>query len=168
MTEGERLLLVIQVVSTAFIALTFILYFFELRTLRAQLDEAKRSTTAQSLLSLINFLQVEHVREARELVITTLRNRPYKDWDAEQKRAASKVCSCYDVAAILIRMDLVPLEPIVDNWGPSIVLCYEILRPLIEEMQKPENAGPTYWDDYVWLYEQSLPKVKNGDPDPII
>ena len=52
-------------------------------------------------------------------------------------------------------------KPFVENWGPSIRHCYEVTKPLIQEMQKPENSGPTYWDDFIWLYEQ-VPKASQG------
>jgi len=37
---------------------------------------------------------------------------------------------------------LVPLEPLIVGWEPSLKRCYQILNPFVREMQKPENAGP--------------------------
>jgi len=66
----------------------------------------------------------------------------------DEKRDASLVCSMYDLASILIfQQNLVPVEPFINNWGPSIRACYRICEPHIGEMQKPENAGSEYWND---------------------
>jgi len=159
MTSIELSLFIVQAISTLIIALTFFFYLRELKTLRAQLDEARRSTMAQSFMSLINFLQQDPVREAREIVIRTLRNRPYETWDVKQLRSASKVCSTYDVASILIKMGLVPVDPVAENWGPSIVACYEICEPHIANLQRPEESGPTYWDDFYWLYMEAKKRL---------
>ena len=56
-------------------------------------------------------------------------------------------------------MSLVPSDIFIENWGPSIKKCYEILREHIVEMQKPDNSGPRYWDDFEKLYKEV---VKNG------
>jgi hypothetical protein len=83
-----------------------------------------------------------------------LAQKPFQDWDNDERREAARVCSTYDVTAIIIRLGLVPGEPFVENWGPSIRHCFEVTRAFIEEMQRPENSGPTYWDDFGWLYEE--------------
>ena len=54
------------------------------------------------------------------------------------------VCANYDVAGVLVLQErLVPAQPILRNWGPSIKDCFEILRPHIAEMQKTSNSGPS-------------------------
>lgn len=122
--------------------------------MQGQLAAAQQSMNSQNLMTLVGFLQSEDVREARGVVIKSLRTKSLSDWDEADKRAASLACSSYDIAAIMIRLGGVPAKPITDNWAPSIRTCYEVVRPWIEEMQKPENAGPAYLDDFGWLYSK--------------
>ncbi len=105
----------------------------------------RHAAAGQSFLSLASFLQAEDVRQARTLVITTLADRGFKGWNSDEIRAAAKVCSSYGVAGIVLESKLVPAEPVIANWGPSIRHCHAILRDYISEMQKPENSGPEYW-----------------------
>jgi hypothetical protein len=114
---------------------------------------SRNASVAQNILAVVNFLQAEDVRAARGIVRRDLKNKAMP-WDSHEVDAASRVCSTYDVAAILLREKLVPLEPFVENWGPSIVDCYRVLLPFIQEMQDSKNSGPNYWNDFQWLYEQ--------------
>lgn len=146
----EQPILFVQTLATVSIALTLIVYLFQLITMR---DAAK----GQNILALVNFLQDKPVRDARTTVIETLAEIPMSVWikNEKYKEDASTVCSTYEVAAVIIRLGLVPPEPFVDDWGPSIIKCYEKLKPFIQEMQKPENAGAGYWDDFESLYNQA-------------
>ncbi|MBE0539537.1 MAG: hypothetical protein IH620_07480 [Ignavibacterium sp.] len=131
---------------------TFLIYFFQLKTMR-------KGTLGQNSISLINYLQDEKTREARRIVMT-LKDKDYSLWTVDELYAASMVCSNYEVLSILIyQMSLVPSDIFIENWGPSIKICYEILKEHIEEMQKPENSGPRYWDNFEKLYKEV---VKNG------
>jgi len=156
MTPFEIAQLVVQIAGVAALLLTLYIYYRQLRTMGAQLQAARDASSAQNILALTNFLQAPEVRAAREIVRVRLSKKPFADWTEEERREAARVCSTYDVAAIIVRMRLVPPEPFVENWGPSIRHCYEVCKPLIEEMQKPENSGPTYWDDFGWLYAEVL------------
>jgi hypothetical protein len=100
------------------------------------------------LLALTNFLQAEDVREARRVVIQKLKDRHFSGWNDDEKRSAAKVCSSYGTAGIVLETNLVAPEPIIDNWGPSIRRCHQILEAFIQDFQLPENSGPTYWADF--------------------
>lgn len=138
--------LLLQVlIWTAMIA-TFIVYFRQLRVMQ-------HAAVGQNILSVVNFLQATYVRDARTTVRRRLKGKALADWTDDEKRDASLVCSTYDVAAILIfQQRLVPAEPFITNWGPSIKDSYETCQPFITEMQKIENSGPHYWNDFAQLY----------------
>jgi hypothetical protein len=155
MTPFEKAQLVVQIIGVIALILTLYIYYRQLRTMGAQLQAAQRASSAQNILALTSFLQAPEVRAARETVRVRLPNKNYGEWSEDERRDAARVCSTYDVAGIIVRLGLVPPETFVDNWGPSIRHCYEVLKPLILEMQKPENSGPGYWDDFGWLYQQS-------------
>ena len=152
MSKGEIANLIVQGLIWLAMIATFIVYALQLKAMR-------KSSQGQNILSLVNYLQAQDVREARRVVRTTLKEKVSKSepWNDSEERAASLVCSTYDVAAILIRSGVVPSKPFMENWGPSILDCYEILRSYIKNMQLPEKSGPEYWDDFDWFYQQ----VKN-------
>jgi hypothetical protein len=139
--------IVLQVAIWAAMFATFVVYFRQLKTMQ-------KAAEGQNILSIVNFLQAPYVRDARTTVREVLKSKPYIDWTKDEKRQASLVCSTYDVASILIyHQKLVPQEPFISNWGPSIKDCYEVCREHINEMQKPENSGLEYWNDFILLYK---------------
>lgn len=147
MTTYERANLLLQTLVWIAMVVTFVVYYLQLRAMR-------HAAHGQNILALVNFLQTEEVRVARGVVRKTLRGKPFATWDHDDERAASLVCSSYDVAGILIRQGVVLGAPFVDNWGPSIQECFETLEPYVRKMQQPENSGAKYWDDFEWLYQQ--------------
>jgi hypothetical protein len=145
MTPYEKLSLGLNALQGLVLIVVLIVYARQLTTMREQLATAREGSAGQNLLALANFLQTEDVRDARRAVIETLETRSYTTWTPDERRVAAKVCSSYTVAAIVLEMGLVPPAPIVDNWGPSIRRCHRILQPFIQDLQKPEESGPTYW-----------------------
>jgi hypothetical protein len=75
-----------------------------------QLHVDREAATAQNILTLINFLQDPEVRAARETVFTKLQDKDINSWTEKERSGAARVCSSYDVAAIIIKMGLVPTD----------------------------------------------------------
>lgn len=158
MTPAEKFLLVVQVISTSVIALTLIVYYFQFRIMRSQLKISEKAVQAQNTLSLINFLQDDETWQAKKTVITKLKDNPYLNWQEDEEKAASKVCSTYDIAGMIISGEMVSKKLFLENWGSSIKRCYEILEPHIKELQRPEKAGSEHWKHVKWLYEEANKK----------
>ena len=118
------------------------------------LDESIRSGEAQNFISLIDHLQREDVRKARALVLGELATTDYKSWTIDQKRTASLVPSSYEVAGILVRNRLVIEEAFIGSYGPSIIRCYEVCLPLLQEYRQQMSTGTryTYMENFEWLY----------------
>jgi hypothetical protein len=152
MTSAELIIIIIQIITTGFIALTFIVYHFQLKATNKQVNVS----SVQNILSLSYFLQNDGTRKSRRYVIQLLKDKEYETWNDEDIRHASNVCSTYDLASIIIKDQLVPLEIFANNWGPSIKKCYKIVEPHILSMQLPQNAGPNYWNDFKWLYDEVI------------
>jgi hypothetical protein len=121
-----------------------------------QLAVARESAMGQNILAVISYLQTGEVRAARMLVIKELGSTDFRNWTEEQRHAAALVCSTYDITSVLVRQGYVPLNPIVQNWGPSIRKCHQALAAFIGYMQSPEMNGPAYWDDFSWLYQEAI------------
>jgi hypothetical protein len=164
MSTYELASLIIQGTVGVAVVATFVVYFHQLRTMQNQLSATRESSVAQNILAVVNFLQAEDVRAARTIVRRELRSKAMEDWNESEREAASRVCATYDVAAVLLREKLVPLGPFVENWGPSIADCHQILLPFIRKMQEPANSGPSYWDDFGWLYAQVIARRSEAQP----
>lgn len=122
----------------------------------------RHASSAQNLLALVGLLQAQHVREAREHVLTKLKTKPLSEWSAEDRRLASTVCATYDVAGIILKSGLVRPEPIIDSWGPSLVRCHELLATFIQSVRVEMDSR--YWDDFEWL----VIEVQSTQPVPPI
>lgn len=150
---NETLNIVLQGIISIVMIATFTVYFFQLRTMR-------KATRGQNMISVINLLQDSEIRKAREVVIKELKSKnDFNFWNGDQKNAADKVCSSYDTVSILVyQQKVVENDSFLENWGPSIIKCYSILKDYIVNMQKDENSGPLYWNDFKILHEKMLNK----------
>jgi len=156
MSDYERLSLGLYGAQSVILVAVLIVYARQLATMREQMAAARHSATGQNLLALANFLQAEDVREARRVVIQALKGRGFIEWTLEEKQAAAKVCSSYGTAGVVIETGLVPAEPIIENWGPSIRNCYEVLQEFIRDMQRRDKNGPAYWAVFDRLYARAV------------
>jgi hypothetical protein len=136
--------IVLVVLTAAYATLTLILA----RSARRQLEATRRASEGQAVLSIVTFLQIPQVREARAIVRNM--NRP-SDWESEwskkEQNAVSLVCSSYDAAAMLITSGLVEAEPFTTTWGPSIIACYDVCEPYVLSMRE-RASGSTYWSSF--------------------
>ncbi|WP_251450619.1 hypothetical protein [Microbacterium sp. Marseille-Q6648] len=120
---------------------------------RQQVVVAKASTRAQSLLSVVDYLQRTEIREARRTVLTTLVGHPLDKWTQEERGIASTVAASYDLVGTLLRDAVIPPRPILESYGASIIRCHEVCRPMVEEFRQGMSAelARSYWDDFDWL-----------------
>lgn len=144
---------------------TFCVYYRQMEIMRHQLATMRDAATAQNTIALINFLQTQDVRTARQRVRKELSTMPVEHWTESDKRDASAVVANYDVAAALIKEGLAPVELVTSNWGPSIRHCYHVLEPYMREVREREGGDPTYWTNFQWLHEQvQNPKITRPTP----
>ena len=149
----DTVILTIQAIATIAIVATLVVYWRQLIAMRGQLAAMQHSGRSQSLLTLIDYLQRPGTPEARG-VLMGLDGTDFQEWTREQKLAAERAISAYDVAGILIRDGAISdaKEILIDNWGFSIRRCYDIAAPFIADTRKTRGEG--YWDDFEWLAEQ--------------
>jgi len=134
--------------------ITLVINYRQFRIMNEQVHEVRRSTAAQHILTLLSFIESDEIRAALNLVFTTLHKQHFSHWTEEEQQAASKLCSSFSTAGTILQSGLVPLEPLIVGWEPSLRRCYQILKPFVQEMQKPENAGPQYWAGFDWLHDR--------------
>lgn len=155
----ERVLAVFNCVAALAIVGTFFVYYHQLRAMQRQLRELQTQSVwqqsasrGQNFFVLVNFLQTENIRAARAIVLDRLAKlEPEILWTESDSAAASLVCSSYDAAIIAYKLDIVPRNAFLENWGPSIKACYTVLRNFVTERQK--QRGSDYWNDFQELGE---------------
>jgi hypothetical protein len=148
--------IIIQVTGVAGLLITLFMQYRQLRIMGNQLELVRQSTTAGQILSLLGIMEVEDIRAARNLVHTRLHNKHFTEWTEEEVRTAEKLSTAYANAGTVLKSGLVPTRPIIESWGPSLRLTYEILEPFIRDMQQSEKVGSAYWSDLDWLYQHIL------------
>jgi hypothetical protein len=106
----------------------------------------RRASIGKNTIDLINMLQAQHIRDARTYVIQKLEaEKPFPFGDGDAERAAATVVASYDIAAILIREGYVERRVFTDDFGPSVIKCYDRLQQFIAQRQS--EAGKRYWND---------------------
>src|SRR5206468_12763273 len=122
---------------------TFIVYYRQLKAMQ-------NGVKSQNLLSIIQFLQEDQNREARDHVIRKLKAKPYSSWDEHDKKYGGIVCSSYGTAGGILKTKIADASLIIEGYGPSIKMCYETLIPYIKDLRK--ESKPTYWINFEWIY----------------
>ena len=134
--------------------ITLVINYRQFRMMNEQVREVRRSAAAQHILTLLSFIESDEIRAALNLVFTKLHKKHFSDWTEGEQQSASKLCSSFSTAGTILQSGLVPLEPLIVGWEPSLRRCYQILKPFVREMQKPDNAGPEYWAGFDWLHDR--------------
>jgi hypothetical protein len=150
----QKIQTVVQLIGAAGLLITLVINYRQFRIMNEQVQEVRRSTAAQHVLSLLSFIESDEIRAATNLVYTTLHKKHFSQWTEDERQAVSKLGSSFTTAGTILQSGLVPIEPLIVGWETSIRRCYQVLEPYMREMQKPENAGPQYWDGFEWLYRQ--------------
>ena len=143
--------IIAQIFSAVALLVTLAIYYLQLQTMGKQLAAMRQGTDAQHILSVMSFIESEEVRTARQLVYTKLHRKRFNDWTESELQAASRVCASFSTVGRILKSGIVPLNPILEGWEPTLRRSYQILEPFILEMRKPENGGPQYWIGFDWL-----------------
>src|SRR5205809_3927097 len=87
MNTLQKTQLVTQIISAAGLLITLSMYYLQLRTMAKQLASMQRSADAQQILSLLNFIESDEMRVAREVVYTTLHRKHFSEWTESELHA---------------------------------------------------------------------------------
>ena len=169
MDSYQKIQITVQIAAAAGLLITLYFQYRQLRLMGVQLEQVRQSSMAEHILSLLNMMETEDIRMARVLVHTHLSRKPYTTWTEEETRAALKLCTVYANAGTVLKSGLFPYEPIIESWGFSLRLTYEILEPFIRDMQQSEQVPPAYWADFDWVYQQAVEaeakkQIRNSAP----
>lgn len=134
---------------------------------RQQVRVAHSASRAQSLLAVLDYLQRSDIRDSRREVLTVLNSLPASSWTETQRATASNASASYDLVGTLLRSGVVDKDPIIQNYGPSIIRCHDICSPMIEGFcaNMPDALARRYWDDFDWLAGEARKEFGHTAPD---
>lgn len=123
---------------------------------KATCEQAK-AASVQAFAAISKLLDDEAARIARCKLITNTKD--FCCWCDEEKDNAELVCSRYGSVAIMVKYDYISKKIIIEEWGCSIIQCYDCAKPMIDEYRKPENENDyrdkNYRADFEWLYKEA-------------
>ncbi|PTT70382.1 DUF4760 domain-containing protein [Arthrobacter sp. HMWF013] len=131
---------------------------------RHQVRVAHSASRAQSLLAVLDYLQRSDIRDSRREVLTVLSTVPASSWTDIQRATASNASASYDLVGTLLKSGVVDKEPIIQNYGASIVRCHDICAPMIQGFRAnmPDALAKSYWDDFDWLADEARKEFGHG------
>lgn len=133
---------------------------------RQQVRVAQSASGAQSLLTVLDYLQRPDIRDSRREVLTVLRDLPVSAWTDEQRATASNAAASYDLVGTLLRSGVVEPGPIIQNYGASIIRCHEVCSPMIKGFRgsMADTLARSYWDDFDWLADEARKAFSHPGP----
>lgn len=131
---------------------------------RQQVRVAQSASRAQSLLAVLDYLQRPDIRDSRREVLTVLNTVPASAWTEIQRATASNASASYDLVGTLLKSGVVDKEPIIQNYGASIIRCHEVCTPMIKGFRAnmPDALARSYWDDFDWLADEARKEFGPG------
>src|SRR5580765_8023914 len=108
MNTLQKLQIVAQIIGAAGLLITLAINYWQLRIMNEQVQEVRRSTAAQHILSLLSFIESDEIRAAMNLVYTTLHKKHFSQWAEDERQAVSKLCSSFSTVGTILQSGLVP------------------------------------------------------------
>jgi hypothetical protein len=81
--------------------------------------------------------------------VYSLAGKALNDWTAEDCKAAEQVAAGFATMGLLVRHGYIEAEG-YSYWSHNVVLCYQIIEPLIERRREAENV-PSHFIYFEWL-----------------
>ena len=99
---------------------------------------------------LVEQLQREEVRQARQYVSTVLYKKDFENdhWTKHDKQMASIVCGAYGTVGVYLALENVKIKDII-TYKLNIIDCYNALESYITHQRT--KSGEAYWKDFQHL-----------------
>jgi hypothetical protein len=130
-----------------------------------QIDEMKIQRRFASLLSVIGFLQEEHVRKARGVAYDLGKTeKPYGIWTDAEREATELALRRYNRLAIVAKGDPIFGNDILEEFATSLIDCWDVGQPLISALRS--ERGDRYWKQLDDLYQLAKENGYSGRLSP--
>ena len=123
-----------------------------------QFKEIKKANKATAFRNYYEYMQREHVRKARGVLINLGKNihkKIFNNWSDEEIKKAEIVCYTYNLAGIMVVERLIDEDLVVKRGHDSIVKCWEAAKPMLEEYRVKQKRGNDFWEDFDTLYDKA-------------
>jgi len=121
----------------------------------------RRTSRGDLLRTVGNDLNSPQMRRDRTRVYT-LAGKPLDEWSPEDRQAAEQVAAGFATMGLLIRHGYVEDEG-YSYWSHNVVLCYQIIEPLIIRRREAENV-PSHFIYFEWLARTAYQHLERGAP----
>jgi hypothetical protein len=113
-----------------------------------------RTLHAQTFKIAVEFLESERVVAARR-ELHLRRDLPFDQWknDEAHRLRVETVLRAYNLAGALVTHGSMPMEYMLNTYGPSIVRFWTILKPFVDQQRAERKNEPRYVHDFEALYE---------------
>lgn len=126
-----------------------------------QVAVVRQASRGDLLRSVGNDLNAPKMRQDRARVYS-LAGKPLNEWSAEDRQAAEQVAAGFAIMGLLVRHGYVENEG-YSYWSHNVVLCYQIIEPLIEQRRQAENV-PSHFIYFEWLARTAYEHLQKGNP----
>ena len=90
-----------------------------------------------ALLTAIDFIQEEQVRKARSIVYSLKQDKKsFNSWTKEEREATDLALRRFNRLAMMLEDNLISQEPLLSEFGTSMIDCWTTGQPLIEEYRR--------------------------------
>lgn len=119
-----------------------------------QTNLSRKANHATAYKAVIDILQTQDIRDARNHVMETLKDKPYEKWNPKDRLEASKVCHSYDAVGQMVRNGMLPKEYVIHHWAAGLRNSWDVLAPYIKAMREKVDFAK-HWDDYEYLVKET-------------
>ena len=137
--------LLLQVIIGAAVIATFIVYYHQLKAMRA-------ANWGQNLLAIQKLILEEQFRQDRGVLIALgEQQKPLAQWTPEERRVAERVCAAYGLVGLIVSLGLVPVE-LMDHVRYSMTKCHHAAAALLTEVRS--TRAPDLWHHFTDMVEK--------------
>jgi hypothetical protein len=125
-----------------------------------QVRLARHGGGGANVLDLWAFLQGDQARAQRSILYEVAKDKgPFvagrdlqgpHSWTNEEIEAAAHVAQVLSVAGALAKHDYIPLDLLIDEWGPMIVRTWTLVRPVMV-LERKRRSDPKHNYNYEWV-----------------
>jgi hypothetical protein len=126
-----------------------------------QVIVTRQTSRGDLLRSIGNDLNSPKMRHDRGRVYS-LAGKPLDEWTREDRQAAEQVAAGFATMGLLVRHGYVEDEG-YSYWSHNVVLCYQIIEPLIEQRRQAENV-PSHFIYFEWLARTAYQHLQKETP----
>lgn len=123
-----------------------------------QVRLARHGGGGANVLGLWGFMQSAEARAERRTLFKAAESKgPFAavshSWSNEEIEAAAHVAQVLSVAGALAKHDYVPLELVIEEWGPMIVRAWTLVEPVMA-LERQRRNDPKHNYNCEWLAYQ--------------